>query len=120
MDVKVEERWFIIPKCCGHKKYLIVFLDYLWEEVRQDKIPIVDIKPRWVVVPSKFDLDITPRVEVFYCPTCGKKLPEIIKRPINKLPKKISSSNEGYCDVCKERIRNCECHPPHFFWEPVE
>lgn len=55
---------------------------------------------------------------VSFCPWCGVKLPEMKQGPVTG---KVVVITDGgyYCDTCRERLDNCECHAPAEFWVPA-
>lgn len=58
------------------------------------------------------------RITALFCPFCGTKVPEIIRREDFK--SKICKPNDGYCDTCTKRLSHCRCFPCEWNWQPKE
>lgn len=60
---------------------------------------------------------IEPGFQIYYCPWCGVKLPEVEINP--DPPRPLQTANDpdnGYCATCDERHVNCQCHPYTWAW----
>lgn len=74
-------------------------------------------RPRWVMrCHNYFAGHGMDEVEVFYCPFCGVRLPEIEPNP--KPPAKVFRLNaeETHCATCGKRPMCCQCHPEESLW----
>ena len=60
------------------------------------------IDPHWLVRKSGD--------EVFFCPFCGTKLPEVEK--MENPPQPLWGGDDDYCGTCDQRNGECECNPP--------
>lgn len=114
MDMKINDRTYIIPLCCTHEGFLltqfirepIIFVGYNyadWVNVCYGK----DVKPHWI---------LSRTVYVRFCPYCGIKLREIVERIGG--PENICTITDGgyYCDTCKKRLNECQCEMPWMRW----
>lgn len=115
------------PTCCEYAKaYITLFYDYC-EASYESKEWFLNNKPHWFVRGAKIDdmaryttnPEDRPDAHIKYCPSCGKELPEIRKK--KKPLKKVVSVTDGgyYCDTCKKRLMECQCHRPEEMWEVV-
>lgn len=118
----------ITPKCCEYAKTYVV-LTYKYHEADfDDKAWFDNNKPHWVVRGTEADMDYIIQTnhdnrcpkEIHFCPHCGMKLPEIVKK--TNPPKKIRVISDGgyYCDTCGKRLMLCECHRQEEMWETKE
>lgn len=110
------------PNCCAAaEKHPCVFLMHEEEDIIRGRAK--DTKPKWKARPSfPFDLptEVTEaHVEVFFCPLCGKRLPDL--KRVEKEPAKVRYMTDGgyYCSTCKRRGNECRCAIESQCWEPV-
>jgi hypothetical protein len=52
-----------------------------------------------------------------YCPWCGTKLPELVRKKNPPTPICVVNDGGYYCSVCKERLIACDCLSPEAAWE---
>ncbi len=129
-------QWRQIPACCAmmleQKSIVMAYRHgYPWIPQEPEKNPDwADEKPTWMIAckhTEKVDKDDRRGYngeiewddfcEAFFCPFCGKKLPEIVKREAAKIPKLLMKTDGYYCRTCKERGENCFCAPLTECWE---
>lgn len=106
-----EHRWGPRPTCCDRIN-----------EVREydDKGPHIQLRVYEMVSPRSDELRIRPRWamrdvgDVFFCPFCGCKLPEVEEKPEEERPHPVWTPDDGYCGTCGTRNGHgwCECNPP--------
>ena len=113
MIVNCNNVRYVTPGCCSSG--VSVRLGYTFDIA--DLYPQKEVKPQWVISTISFNYGET-LIEVFHCPVCGQKLPEIVKR--KKHTNKICQYKDGgyRCDTCDERLMSCKCSPPWIAWEP--
>lgn len=72
-----------------------------------------DQKPEWRIRGMRRGMECSE--VIFYCPICGQKLPDFVKR---KNPaKRIRVSSDGdYCDTCQKRLWDCRCLASCMAW----
>ena len=106
----------IFSNCCDHP---VAFLSHTDEELYQPNCH--EVKPHWIVITLdprySFRGSMKKWIVVEFCPNCGKKLPDVVKK--EHPPEKIFNCKDGgyRCDTCGERNHACECACPHLAWE---
>jgi len=113
------------PDCCKYAQTYICLTYDNGEGCDEDKDYYFKNKPFWFIRGCKeyegFWADCRDfsllKLKIEFCPSCGKKLPELSMK--KRLPKKIMTVTDGgfYCDVCKRRLDSCNCSKPWALWE---
>jgi len=111
---------FVTPNCCERAKteravYLRVKDGYYGQNVNRDT-PVEWVTSGWSM--KLLDGQYQSEIPASFCPFCGKKLPEIVKR--KDPPEKVITVTDGgyYCATCKERLNACQCERIEALWEP--
>jgi hypothetical protein len=104
------------PKCCERVQkeksvYIRVKGGYYGHNVNQNS-PV-----EWVTNGWDEKLECNTEVQANFCPFCGTKVPEIVRR--KNSPSKVISISDGgyYCDTCEKRLDSCTCERIEFLWE---
>ncbi len=108
---------YLSPQCCDEaEKTKSIFLDFV---DKKDDVLHNKCKPVWSSFGINEKYNCLTTFQVYYCPFCGQKVPEIeLNDKIGK--SKIYNSDTGdYCKTCGERSMSCECLPPEFRWKPI-
>ena len=123
---KMENNEAIHPNCCKqalHAVFLRHHNDDIYGKDFNGEVPETGqkgVKPKWFVLSYDYARGCSFKVEVSFCPHCGKKLPDLKER--ENPPDKICQVTDGgyYCDVCNKRLSECRCLPPEHAWEVYE
>jgi hypothetical protein len=122
----MPENDIIYSNCCDNP---VAFLTHSYDELYAPDCK--DVKPHWVVMSLLTHQEIDGgrvwhysfrdharrECTATYCPNCGKKLPDVVKK--QNPPENITNVTDGgyYCATCKERLNACTCALPHMAWE---
>ena len=113
--LRSERHGYVAPTCCAASRLCKAIV--LEGGGARGKKPSWSIVLRYDIGDYRYDPSIGQMAAPLYCPFCGAKLPEIVRKA--RPPSPIMRCTDGgyYCDTCEERLQSCTCWPPWSGWE---